>query len=309
MDGQGAGSSLCVMLSPAPSGPSFSVAPSVWLTGVYFEGVGKGGSRVLTPDPVVMAKVGASGLGVLLFLIAERTWENCCIASEIEETLDGNKSSHRSSWYWTYSSIRFHSSSLVRVEAELCELIELHTMVQEYVIVKDLYQKTFLYPMMGDLFDQGRGVGGLVPVLLEDDASLSKRFLPAIARDSFCCRRQAALLSLRNFLSGLSRGFVNLLTVLRVMVMDISKMDNNKAKKDKTEHEIGRAINPTLHTRFHLLEGQIYTSDITSGHAGDPEVSHWLKGRVSDLRVQKGRIGVGYQSRVEVGSSRTLLIV
>ncbi|GJV83168.1 hypothetical protein Tco_1523066 [Tanacetum coccineum] len=43
------------------------------------------------------------------------------------------------------------------------------------------------------------------------------------------------------------------------------------------------------------------------GHAGDPEVSYWLKGRVSDLRVQKGWIGVGYQSRVEIGSSRTLL--
>ncbi|GKA23279.1 hypothetical protein Tco_0709241 [Tanacetum coccineum] len=39
-------------------------------------------------------------------------------------------------------------------------------------------------------------VGGLAPVLLEEDASSSKRFLPAIARESFCCRCQAALLSL-----------------------------------------------------------------------------------------------------------------
>ncbi|GJU28784.1 hypothetical protein Tco_1172373 [Tanacetum coccineum] len=49
--------------------------------------------------------------------------------------------------------------------------------------------------MMGDLFDQVLemdpgafdgfiGVGSLVPVLLEEDASSSKRFLPAIARDS-----------------------------------------------------------------------------------------------------------------------------
>ncbi|GKE11400.1 hypothetical protein Tco_1414951 [Tanacetum coccineum] len=89
-------------------------------------------------------------------------------------------------------------------------------------------------------------VGGLVPVLLEEDASLSKRFLLAIAKDSFCCRHQAALLSLQNSLPG---------------------------------------------------------------HASDHEVSHWLKGRVSDLKVQKGRIRVGYQSRVEVGSSRTLLMV
>ncbi|GKD06750.1 hypothetical protein Tco_1181724 [Tanacetum coccineum] len=63
-----------------------------------------------------------------------------------------------------------------------------------------------------------RGVGGLVPVLLEEDASSSKRFLPAMARDSFCCRRRAALLSFRDFLSGSSRGFVNLLMVLRVIV-------------------------------------------------------------------------------------------
>ncbi|GJR54447.1 hypothetical protein Tco_1404968 [Tanacetum coccineum] len=66
-----------------------------------------------------------------------------------------------------------------------------------------------------------RGVGGLVPVLLEEEASSSKRFLPAMARDLFCCRRQAALLRLRNSLSGSSRGFVNLLTVLRVMVTNL----------------------------------------------------------------------------------------
>ncbi|GKE05628.1 hypothetical protein Tco_1397646 [Tanacetum coccineum] len=40
-------------------------------------GVGKGGSCVLIPDLVVMAKVGASGSGVSLLLIAERNWEYC----------------------------------------------------------------------------------------------------------------------------------------------------------------------------------------------------------------------------------------
>ncbi|GJZ35642.1 hypothetical protein Tco_0581459 [Tanacetum coccineum] len=35
-------------------------------------GVGNGGSWVLTPDLVVMAKVGASGSGVSLFSIVER---------------------------------------------------------------------------------------------------------------------------------------------------------------------------------------------------------------------------------------------
>ncbi|GJW07557.1 hypothetical protein Tco_1569980 [Tanacetum coccineum] len=80
----------------------------------------------------------------------------------MEETfMGGDRPSHRSSWYWTYSSIRFHPSS-------------------------------------------SGGVGGLALVLLEEDASASKRFLPAIARDSFCCKRQTALLSLWNSLSGSS---------------------------------------------------------------------------------------------------------
>ncbi|GKD47478.1 hypothetical protein Tco_1272123, partial [Tanacetum coccineum] len=51
------------------------------------------------------------------------------------------------------------------------------------------------------LVDPLAWVGSLAPVLLEEDASSSKRFFPTIARDSFCCRCQAALLSLRNSLS------------------------------------------------------------------------------------------------------------
>ncbi|GKA24689.1 hypothetical protein Tco_0710722 [Tanacetum coccineum] len=45
-----------------------------------------------------------------------------------------------------------------------------------------------------------RGVDGLVPMLLEEDASSSKRFLPAMARDSFRCRCQAAFLLFQNSL-------------------------------------------------------------------------------------------------------------
>ncbi|GJS78378.1 ribonuclease H-like domain-containing protein [Tanacetum coccineum] len=180
------------------------VVLSAWLARVDFDGDGKGGSRVLTLDLVVIAKVGASGLGGSLFPIVGKIWENCSCISLRE-----------------------------RVETGLSKLIEFHTAVQRYIVVKDLHQKPFLYSMMGDLFDQVletepgafdgfvgplseledhiyegrgyecsrkvlRGVGSLVPVLLEEDASSSKRFLPAMARDSFCFRRQAALPRLQN---------------------------------------------------------------------------------------------------------------
>ncbi|GJS04619.1 hypothetical protein Tco_0321127 [Tanacetum coccineum] len=139
------------------------------------------------------------------------------------------------------------------VEAELSELIEFPTVILRYVVVKDLYQKPFLglnflgtshaaaFPLREKwkkrILDVSLvapsacmvlgGVGGLAPVLLEEDASASKRFLPAIARDSFYCRCQAALLSLQNSLSGSSRGLVNLLTVLHVMVVDENGLRNN----------------------------------------------------------------------------------
>ncbi|GJY69153.1 hypothetical protein Tco_0472135 [Tanacetum coccineum] len=62
----------CVMLSSAPSAPSFLVSPSVKLPVASREEAGKGWSCVLIPDLVVMAKVDASGSKVLLLLIAER---------------------------------------------------------------------------------------------------------------------------------------------------------------------------------------------------------------------------------------------
>ncbi|GJR57019.1 hypothetical protein Tco_1499181 [Tanacetum coccineum] len=163
MDGRGAGS--CVMLGSAPSVPSFLVSPSVKLSVVGYGEAGKGGSCMLIPDLVVMAKVRASGLGFLLLLIAERIWEYC---------------SCNSSRCWTsMSPIPF----VKRVDAELGELIELHAVDPRYVVMKDLNQKPFLYPMMRCRVLEG--VGGLGPVLLDEDSSSSMRFLSAIARDSF----------------------------------------------------------------------------------------------------------------------------
>nr|GEU71728.1 hypothetical protein [Tanacetum cinerariifolium] len=193
MDGRGAGS--CVTFDSAPSGPLFLGSPSVKLSVVECDGARKSGSRVLIPDLVVMAKVGA--LGVLLLLIVERIWEHCS-----------------------------HNSLCEGAEAELGELIELLAVDPRYVIVKDLNQKPFMYPMVshsaafpvrekwknlnldvslvalsafGKVIEFwkpeefGRecscrvlgGVGSLASVLLDEDASSSKRFLPAITRDSF----------------------------------------------------------------------------------------------------------------------------
>ncbi|GJZ93650.1 hypothetical protein Tco_0665853 [Tanacetum coccineum] len=112
--------------------PFFFGFPPVKLSVAGRGGPGKGGSCVLIPDLVVMAKVGASGSGILLLLIVESSGRIvhaiaygvvqayllsllCCIASEMEEMfMGGDTSSHISSWYWTYSSIRFHPSSSVR---------------------------------------------------------------------------------------------------------------------------------------------------------------------------------------------------
>ncbi|GKB24292.1 hypothetical protein Tco_0863693 [Tanacetum coccineum] len=122
-------------------------------------------------------------------------------------------------------------------EAELGELIELPAVDPRHVVAKDLNQKAFLIKSLrAEVLE---GVGGLGLVLLDEDASSSKRFLPAIARDSFLCDLKAALLSLRNSLLGSSRGYVNLLTVLRVMVTDLrdrsheEKIDYKKANVRK----------------------------------------------------------------------------
>ncbi|GJS88765.1 hypothetical protein Tco_0771401 [Tanacetum coccineum] len=84
-------------------------------------------------------------------------------------------------------------------------------------------------------------------------------------------------------------------------VTNISKMDKNKAKMDKTEHEIGRARDneaegififngPTRklispHMLPSLLEGQRGASDITAGHVGNPKHSYWLQRRGEDPRA------------------------
>ncbi|GJX90554.1 hypothetical protein Tco_0343880 [Tanacetum coccineum] len=108
----------------------------------------------------------------------------------------GNGSSHRSSWYWTYSSIRFQPSSLdrelkqsERIDRVLCGCPEI--CYRE----RSILEAIFVFRDEGLVGSEElgressrkvlRGVVGLVLVLLEEDASSSKRFLPAMANDSF----------------------------------------------------------------------------------------------------------------------------
>nr|GEY76105.1 hypothetical protein [Tanacetum cinerariifolium] len=75
---------------------SFLVSPSVELSVAGRGEAEKGGSCVLIPDLVVMEKFGY-------------------IAYEMKETfMEGDGSSQRLSWYWTYCFILFHPSSSAR---------------------------------------------------------------------------------------------------------------------------------------------------------------------------------------------------
>ncbi|GJX96471.1 hypothetical protein Tco_0352269 [Tanacetum coccineum] len=254
MDGRG--TSSCIMLGSAPSGPSFLVSPSVRLLDVDRGGAGKGGSWVLTPDLVVMVKVGSSSSGVSFFLIVERIWENCSCNS-----LRCWSSISLIPFAWDFGIVILIEPQKGRIIVDVSlgqayllghvGLLAFIILVGSSIVVTDWIWVALLpkwkkrswvvtcHPTnslgIGHIlqFDSTPlirvlgGVGGLAPVLLEEDASATKRFLPAIARDLFCCRRQAALLSLQNSLSGSSRGLVNILTVLRVMVVDENGLRNN----------------------------------------------------------------------------------
>ncbi|GJT50286.1 hypothetical protein Tco_0976443 [Tanacetum coccineum] len=171
-------------------GTSFSVVLSAWLAGVDCNGAGKGGSRVLTPDLVVIAKVGASGLGVCF----SQSWKRFRRIAHASPYGDGHRRSDRTSEgkgghrYLPRVSIPAQlgcsvyilrplgSSTVVLNKVALRPQWKKHSWVVtgrptdhlgigrillfdstpllRYIVVKDLYQKPFLYSMMKDLFDQ-----------------------------------------------------------------------------------------------------------------------------------------------------------
>ncbi|GJW74474.1 hypothetical protein Tco_0133844 [Tanacetum coccineum] len=244
MDGRGAGS--YVMLGSAPSDPSFSVSPLVKLSVAGRGGTGKGGSCVLIPDLVVMAKVGASGSGVSLLLIVERNWEYCscnpmryrysdrilkgndhcrCLLQtsilaligcstyihQPHGILHNNLKSVKVALLlrWKRHSWRVMVHPKDRLGTELLEtdpgtsdrfFVPLLNQRIKSLRVEMSHESTILPVCLVGMAigfwkseNVGReilckvleGVGGLGPMLLDEDASSAKRFLPEIARDSF----------------------------------------------------------------------------------------------------------------------------
>ncbi|GJY08753.1 hypothetical protein Tco_0375807 [Tanacetum coccineum] len=185
MDGRGASS--CVMFGSAPSCPSFSVSLLVKLSVAGRGGAGKGGSCVLIPDLVVMAKVGASGFGVSLLLIVQSIWEYCSRSS-----LRWVVICHPTDHLGIRHILQFESTLLLRSWKQIQALLMgssspcLNQRIKSLRAEekwKNLNLDASLvapsdYMMWGENVHCKvlGGVGGLGPGLLDEDASSSKRF-------------------------------------------------------------------------------------------------------------------------------------
>ncbi|GJX87926.1 hypothetical protein Tco_0339940 [Tanacetum coccineum] len=105
-------------------------------------------------------------------------------------------------------------------------------------------------------------INGFVPLLLEEDASSSKGFLPAVANDSSCCWRQAALSSLRNSLLGSSRGYVNFLVFDEYEKKSIRMVHLVKGTTTMAFIFEGGVM---VAVASHKLDGMLYLSDVEDG--------------------------------------------
>ncbi|GJX74046.1 hypothetical protein Tco_0312641 [Tanacetum coccineum] len=195
MDGRGVGS--CVMLGLAPSGPSFSISPSVKLSVAGRGGARKGGSCVIISDLVVMAKVDASGfgheVGELVLKLASDSLFRAILPFSFTfavppwiKSLRAEVRSTRKKWS------RNRETSLSHVVTKVGGILSSHSasfplrrkwrnlnLDVSLVAPSACMLSTILKcRVLG-------GVDGLGPVLLDEEASSSKRFLSAIARDSF----------------------------------------------------------------------------------------------------------------------------
>ncbi|GJY71184.1 putative ribonuclease H-like domain-containing protein [Tanacetum coccineum] len=83
----------------------------------------------------------------------------------------------------------------------------------------------------------------------------------------------------------------------RWYVSDISKKDKNKAKMDKLENDI-RIVQENKVEGVNILNGPTRSHFI--GHAGNPKLSYWIRGRGRQSRALNDGSRVGYDSRVEM---------
>ncbi|GJX31768.1 hypothetical protein Tco_0241623 [Tanacetum coccineum] len=220
-------------------GFSLSIAALVSSAGAELGGVGYGGSWVVVPNLVVIAKVGALCSGVsescsLSFL--KLPSKVGFIISGIEEIfIAGAGSSQVLSWYWTYSSIRLHPSSSLswlkrswkRIQVSLMGSLlpwwnrmilslmvevctggknlsrNLDTSCSHVVIQEGISRESKIFPVcspgktigfwkpaeLGEEYSLRLLIGGITMVseLMTNEVSSSKRFLPAMAKDSFRC--------------------------------------------------------------------------------------------------------------------------
>ncbi|GJZ16676.1 hypothetical protein Tco_0552799 [Tanacetum coccineum] len=214
MDDRGMGS--CVVLYYMPSGFSFSVPPSAKLSVSGCGEAGKGGSRMLIPDLVVNGESWCFRQANLLGWVIQLTFiglmgSSAVLANKVALLPRWKKRSWRVivrpiDRLGTGRTLHFYSIPLLHLMSRESTILPVCSVGKVIGFWKpEELGRECSCKVLG-------GVGGLAPVLLEEDASSSKRSL-----------------------SGSSRGFVNFLTILRVMVTDLrdryhkEKIDYKKA--------------------------------------------------------------------------------
>ncbi|GJW74739.1 hypothetical protein Tco_0134109 [Tanacetum coccineum] len=134
---------------------------------------GKGGSWVLTPDLVVTAKV-----------VGYRHSDKTLKGKDHHRCLPQTSIPTRLGWF----ACIHQPHGILRSSRRLVGgILSSHSAAFP---LREKWKKSSLdVSLVAPSACMGLGdVGGLAPVLLEEDASASKWFLSAIARDSFCCR-------------------------------------------------------------------------------------------------------------------------
>ncbi|GJS36949.1 hypothetical protein Tco_0535331 [Tanacetum coccineum] len=176
------GNSLSCMLDSAPLGTSFSVVMSAWLASVDCDGAEKGGSLVLTPDRVVIAKVSASGFrGVCALRPHEETVSWMVTGRPTDRLVIGSSRN---------GSRRFDGfiSPLSELEDHISKKLVDDSSVRFAWMIIGFWKPEELGPCtVLQVFER---VGSLVSGVVEGDAVIIKECLSSMAEISFLLRCQ-----------------------------------------------------------------------------------------------------------------------